>query len=170
MKIVTTPMCEEIVRLAGVTDYVVNKFPDKGDGDLAILLSESKVEMDAFPIKINTPAQVFESIREVSRISGNELADEDILAFFDGYDLAKKYHYHSHTFCNVCDTCKFEKLDDNRNVELTILYHRGVMNTTVKFANGVELNDLIIFQNGDICYDWNGENNEISTLFSNRSF
>ncbi len=91
MKIVTTPMCEEIVRLAGVTDYVVNKFPDKGDGDLAILLSESKVEMDAFPIKINTPAQVFESIREVSRISGNELADEDILAFFDGYDLAKKY-------------------------------------------------------------------------------
>lgn len=91
MKIVTTPMCEEIVRLAGVTDYTVNKFPDKEDGDLAILLSESKVEMDAFPIKINTPAQVFESIREVSKIAGNELEDEDILEFFDGYDLAKKY-------------------------------------------------------------------------------
>lgn len=91
MKIVTTPMCEEIVRLAGVSDYVVNKFPDRDDGDLAILLSESKVEMDAFPIKINTPSQVFESIREVSRIIGNELSHEDISAFFEDYDLAKKY-------------------------------------------------------------------------------
>ena len=42
MKIVTTPMCEEIVKLAGIKDYVVNKFPDEEDGDLAILLSESK--------------------------------------------------------------------------------------------------------------------------------
>lgn len=91
MKIVTTPMCEEIVRLAGVSDYVVNKFPHRDDGDLAILLSESKVEMDAFPIKINTPSQVFESIREVSRIIGNELSHEDISAFFEDYDLAKKY-------------------------------------------------------------------------------
>ena len=73
MKIVTTPMCEEIVKLAGITDYAVNKFPDEEDGDLAILLSESKVEMDCLPIKINTPKQVFESIRKVSEIAGNEL-------------------------------------------------------------------------------------------------
>lgn len=91
MKIVTTPMCEEIVRLAGVTDYAVNKFPTKGDGDLAILLSESKVDMESLPIKINTPKQVFESIKKVSEIAGNELADEDISAFFDDYKLAKKY-------------------------------------------------------------------------------
>lgn len=77
-------------------------------------------------------------------------------------DLAYKYRYQSHTFCNVCDTCKFEKLDDNKKVELTILYHRGVMNTVVKFANVVEVNDLIIFQNGDICYDWDGKNHDIS--------
>jgi segregation and condensation protein B len=91
MKIVTTPMCEEIVRLAGVTDYTVNKFPKREDGDLAILLSESKVEMNALPIKINTPSQVFESIRKVSKIAGNELADEDILTFFEDYKMAKKY-------------------------------------------------------------------------------
>lgn len=90
MKIVTTPMCEEIVRLAGVTDYTVNKFPKREDGDLAILLSESKVEMNALPIKINTPSQVFESIRKVSKIAGNELADEDILTFFEDYKMAKK--------------------------------------------------------------------------------
>lgn len=32
MKIITTPMCEEIVRLAGISDYTVNKFPDDEEG------------------------------------------------------------------------------------------------------------------------------------------
>ena len=91
MKIVTTPMCEEIVRLAGVSDYTVNKHPDEGEGDLAILLSESKVKMDSYPIKINTPSQVFESIKKVSEITGNELSDEDVTAFFDDFEMCKKY-------------------------------------------------------------------------------
>lgn len=83
-------MCEEIVRLAGIKDYTVNKFPQKDDGDLAILLSESKVEMDAIQIKINTSSQIFESIKEVSKLS-DELDDEEILSFFDGYELCRKY-------------------------------------------------------------------------------
>ncbi len=91
MKIITTPMCEEIVKLVGIKDYIVNKNPDEEDGDLAILLSESKVKMDSLPIKLNTPSQIFESIKKVSQISGNELTDEDVLVFFDGYELAKKY-------------------------------------------------------------------------------
>jgi segregation and condensation protein B len=91
MKIVTTPMCEEIVKLAGIEDYAVNKFPKKGDGDLAILLSESKVDMDAFQIKINTSTQIFESIREVSKIAGGQLGDEEILPYFDDYELCRKY-------------------------------------------------------------------------------
>ena len=84
-------MCEEIVKLAGVTDYAVNKFPDKKDGDLAILLSESKVEMEAVPIKINTPRQVFDSIKMVSKLTGRQLSDSEILEFFEGYELAEKY-------------------------------------------------------------------------------
>lgn len=94
MKIVTTPMCEEIVRLAGVSDYIVNKRPDEDDADLAILLSESKVEMDSLPIKINTPSQVFESIKKVSEITGNELSDVDVTAFFDDFEMCKKYLNH----------------------------------------------------------------------------
>ena len=43
------------------------------------------------------------------------------------------------------------------------------MNTTVKFADVVELNDLIIFQNGDICYDWNGADNFSTEDISIRS-
>ena len=91
MKIITTPMCEEIVKLAGISDYIVNKFPDEEDGDLAILLSESKVEMDSLAIKINTPSQVFESIKKVSEIAQNELSDEDVVAFFDDFEMCKKY-------------------------------------------------------------------------------
>ncbi len=91
MKIVTTPMCEEIVKLAGIKDYNVNKHPTSNDGDLAILLSESKVDMDSIPIKLNTPSQIFESIKKVSEITQNSLGDEDIHTFFDDYVLAKKY-------------------------------------------------------------------------------
>lgn len=91
MKIITTPMCEEIVRLAGIRDYVVNKNPDEEEGDLAILLSESKVEMDSLPIKLNTPSQIFESIKKVSKVGQNELSDVQILEFFSDYELAKKY-------------------------------------------------------------------------------
>ena len=79
-------MCEEIVRLAGIRDYAVNKFPQKSDGDLAILLSESKVEMNAVQIKINTSTQIFESIKEISSLAGNELGDEEILSYFDDYE------------------------------------------------------------------------------------
>ena len=91
MKIVTTPMCEEIVKLAGIEDYAVNKFPDEEDGDLAILLSESKVEMNSLAIKINTSSQIFESIKEVSKLVSKELSDEEILSFFDDYELCRKY-------------------------------------------------------------------------------
>ena len=96
MKIITTPMCEEIVRLAGITDYIINKFPDEEDGDLAIVLSESKVEMDSLAIKINTPSQIFESIKEVSKLTGNELSDDEIMGFFSDYELCRKY-LNSHT-------------------------------------------------------------------------
>ena len=91
MKIITTPMCEEIVKLAGIKDYIVNKHPDEEDGDLAILLSESKVEMDSLAIKLNTPSQIFDSIKEVSKISTKVLSDEEILSFFDEYEMCKKY-------------------------------------------------------------------------------
>jgi segregation and condensation protein B len=91
MKIIATPMCEEVVKLAGIKDYVVNKNPDLEDGDLAILLSESKVKMDSLPIKLNTSRQLFESIREVSKLTPHELSDSEILEFFEGYDLCVKY-------------------------------------------------------------------------------
>jgi segregation and condensation protein B len=96
-------MCEEVVRLAGINDYKVNKNPDLEDGDLAILLSESKVEMNSLAIKLNTPSQLFESIKEVSKLK-NELSDAEILEFFKNYNLCVKYlenHENSHVKVKV---------------------------------------------------------------------
>ena len=66
MIVVTTPMCKQIVEWAGLDDFKVNRFPDEEEGDFAILLSESKVEMDSLAIKLNTFAQIKESIKIVS--------------------------------------------------------------------------------------------------------
>ena len=83
MKIVTTPMCEELVKLVGIKNYKVNKHPNKDDGDLAILLSESKVEIDSIPLKVNSAVQIFESIKKID--FNNNLTDEEIISFFDNY-------------------------------------------------------------------------------------
>ena len=91
MRIVTTPMCEEIVKSAGASDYTVNKNPDLEEGDLDILLSESKVKMKSLPVKLNTPVQIFNSIMEVSELLDNKLSENEILEFFKDYKMCVKY-------------------------------------------------------------------------------
>ena len=91
MSVVTTPMCRQIVEWAGLKEFKVNKFPDEEDGDFAILLSESKVKMDSMAIKINTFAQIKESIKTVSNalfeknLIEKAIGDEEIEAIFNDY-------------------------------------------------------------------------------------
>ncbi len=91
MIVVTTPMCRQIVEWAGLKDFKVNKHPDKEDADFAILLSESKVKMDALAIKLNTFSQIRESIKIVSEslleknLIEKAIGDEEIEAIFESY-------------------------------------------------------------------------------------
>lgn len=91
MSVVTTPMCRQIVEWAGLKEFKVNKFPDEEEGDFAILLSESKVEMDSLAIKINTFGQIKESIKTVSNalfeknLIEKAIGDEEIEAIFNDY-------------------------------------------------------------------------------------
>jgi len=62
LKIVTTPMCEEIVKIAGISDYVVSKNPDSLKADVAIVLSETEPSIKSIKIKLNTFSQIKESI------------------------------------------------------------------------------------------------------------
>lgn len=67
MKIVVTPMCEEILKWNNIDNYIVNKFPDEEeDVDLAILLSESDTKHPKIKIKLNTFKQIKESTIKVS--------------------------------------------------------------------------------------------------------
>ncbi len=112
--IITTPMCEKILEFAGIKEYKVNKHPDEEEGDLAILLSESKVKMNSLAIKLNTFSQIKESIVMVSKYNvvydnenkqyaddkkGGEnryqddynISENEIYGIFSEYDLANDW-------------------------------------------------------------------------------
>ena len=123
MIIVTTPMCENILKIAGITDYKVNKHPDEEEGDLAILLSESKVKMNSLPIKLNTFSQIRESIIEVARYSPEgSLSQEKLDDLFDkynkNYNLDKRVKVYSEFLKDIA--CDMGLVLDDENYEYVI--------------------------------------------------
>lgn len=62
MKVITTPMCEDILKIAGLTDYEVVKPNNIKDADVAILLSETKSDIPKISVKLNTYTQIYDSI------------------------------------------------------------------------------------------------------------
>lgn len=66
MKVVTTPMCREVVVLAGITDFIVSNVPDSTDADLAVVLWETKTSKPTFRVKLNTFAQIKDSIHSLA--------------------------------------------------------------------------------------------------------
>lgn len=65
MKIITTPMCEDILKIANVNEYNVVKATDITNADLVITLSETKVNMPKISVKLNTYTQLLNSINDV---------------------------------------------------------------------------------------------------------
>lgn len=61
------------------------------------------------------------------------------------------YHFWKHTQCRVCDTTYFEPED----LELpTVMYHKGLQDSSILEGDVLEINDLIIDQTGALRYDW----------------
>ncbi|HEY0196778.1 MAG TPA: hypothetical protein VGC02_04300 [Methanobacterium sp.] len=81
MKIVTTPMCQEILRLAGVSQFQLVKDGDYGDADIAVVLSETKIHENTstkiIKLKLNTFNQIEDSIKLISNILGTKPLKED---------------------------------------------------------------------------------------------
>ena len=94
MKIITTPMCEDVLRLAGVKEYSVVK-PDRiEDADVAVLLSETQSDIPKVSVKLNTYTQLYDSILNVSKeFNGN--VDEEKLSkirkYISSNDRKKDY-------------------------------------------------------------------------------
>ena len=74
-------------------------------------------------------------------------------------DLAKEYLFVDHTQCNVCDTTRFMTPGG-----LVVAYHRGLEKSSILSPDGntLEINDLVIFPNGAIGYDW--KENSLKTM------
>lgn len=61
------------------------------------------------------------------------------------------YEFLSHTQCNVCDTTRFIK---DKHV---VSFHKGRQYSSILSGDTLEINDLIITQNGHFRYDWGVE-------------
>lgn len=78
-------------------------------------------------------------------------------------DLSNKYTYINHSMCNVCDTVQFG--DIYLNNPFFINYHRGTAITSCPIGDEIlEINDLILFQDGFLAYDWDRKIKNIDKL------
>lgn len=152
MIVVTTPMCRQIVEWAGLKEFKVNKFPDEEEGDFAILLSESKVEMDSLAIKINTFGQIKESIKTVSKVLFERnliekaIGDEGIESIFNDYK----------------DDVEYALLDENEFNEIRKSNKDKKVKVYSEFLKDIVLDigaDVI-----DFTYDKNGNDDNANDL------
>lgn len=65
--------------------------------------------------------------------------------------IERGFEFEGSTACNVCHTMKFSR--DGFYVR----WHKGLQKTAIEVGGGLEINDLIIEQDGFFTYDW-GEN------------
>ena len=78
MRIITTPMCEDILKIANLEDYEVVNVKDIANADIVVTLSETEVNMPKISVKLNTYSQLLDSINTVSSKFSTE-CDEDSL-------------------------------------------------------------------------------------------
>lgn len=81
--------------------------------------------------------------------------------------INKGFKFDSHTQCNVCDTMRFVR--DG----FTVAYHKGLEHSSIMSGDVLEINDLIIFPDGRMSYDWDGGRvsviAELETAYSRKS-
>jgi segregation and condensation protein B len=78
MRIITTPMCEDILRIANIPEYEVVKVNEIGNADLVITLSETEVDIPKISVKLNTYTQLLDSIESVSARFNTECDESEI--------------------------------------------------------------------------------------------
>lgn len=76
MKIITTPMCEDILKISNIKDYEVVTVDRIADADVVVTLSETETAIPKISVKLNTYGQLLDSINAVSAKFDTE-CDED---------------------------------------------------------------------------------------------
>jgi segregation and condensation protein B len=77
MKIVTTPMCEDVLNLAGIKEFDVNSDPDSTDSDIAVILSETNTIMKSVKVKLNTFTQIKNSVEMLRDMFETDIVEYD---------------------------------------------------------------------------------------------
>ena len=77
MKIVTTPMCEDVLKLAGIKEFDVNSDPDSTDSDIAVVLSETNTIMKSVKVKLNTFTQIKNSVEMLRDMFETDIDEYD---------------------------------------------------------------------------------------------
>ena len=87
--IITSPMCQEILHLAGISDYKVAKNKDYSGADIAIILSETEVDKNSstqfIKLKLNTFPQIKQSIQIVAEILNTETRSRELNEQLNNY-------------------------------------------------------------------------------------
>ncbi len=78
MKIITTPMCEDVLKIAGIKNYSVVKPTEIKDADVVITLSETETSIDKIPIKLNTYSQLYDSILSLKDKFNNNINEVEM--------------------------------------------------------------------------------------------
>ncbi len=75
--IVTTPMCQEILLLLGISDFKITKNQNYTKADFAVVLSETKNLKNSntrfIKIKLNTFSQIEQSIKNIAKVLNMEI-------------------------------------------------------------------------------------------------
>jgi MoaA/NifB/PqqE/SkfB family radical SAM enzyme len=137
------------------------------------IADDDKISLFEKPVRINCvlQGQDIEKVIDRWKDKGAELSfrkdfrtemtDKELHSPYDETALkinSLGYKFMKHTFCNVCDTTNFEK--DG----FIVSYHKGTLNSSIKKDDVLEINDLIIKQDGFFTYDWSAE--DLETIYA----
>lgn len=173
----TNKNLDEFIELVNSVDKIkginISRHTETYDSDCAMfhdIADDSMIERIQKPVKINCVVGKQDIAQVVSRWENKNVElcfredyttmqnDENHL--HDPYGIVPiellriGYRFHSHSQCNVCDTTRFVK-DGN-----IVSFHKGKQHSSIRHGNDLEINDLIINQEGVFAYDWDSSYTE----------
>jgi segregation and condensation protein B len=124
MKIVATPMCKDVLRLAGVKKFDVSSDPDSTDADIAVILSETNTVMKSVKLKLNTFLQIKESVEMLRDIFGiNEVENLPFKVNIKSNNLENrkiKVRVYSSFLKEIVDDLGFSVVSEDQNFDYLV--------------------------------------------------
>ncbi|WP_304125391.1 hypothetical protein [Methanosphaera cuniculi] len=98
MRIITTPMCKDLLDIAGIDNYNVVMPNEIKDADVVITLSETKCDIDKIPVKLNSFTQLYDSIMTLKNEFNTQV---DLKRVNEIYDLIQLNDQNKAKRCNI---------------------------------------------------------------------